>query len=101
MFPHKTFSKGWVAEKPFGVGSLTAALRFSKGWVRKDLNLVMGVGCTYNAYYKAHVYKTATDCYRHNTTRDSRVQDGYLCSSQQMAIRQENERKSLIKGNPF
>ena len=24
---------------------LTAALRFSKGWVQKDLNLVMGIGC--------------------------------------------------------
>ena len=27
------------------IGSLTAALRFSKGSVRKDLNLVMGIGC--------------------------------------------------------
>ena len=26
------------------VGSLTAAPRFSKGWIRKDLNLVMGIG---------------------------------------------------------
>ena len=46
IFPHKTFSKGWVAQEPFVIGSLTAALRFSKGWVRKDLNLVMGIGCT-------------------------------------------------------
>ena len=29
----------------FLIGSLTAALRFSEGWVRKDLNLVMGIGC--------------------------------------------------------
>ena len=28
------------------IGSLIAALRFSKGWVRKKLNLVMGIGCT-------------------------------------------------------
>ena len=28
------------------IGSLTAALRFSKGWVREYLNLVMGIGCT-------------------------------------------------------
>ena len=27
------------------IGSLTAALRFSKGWVRKYLNLVIGIGC--------------------------------------------------------
>ena len=45
IFPHKTFSKGWVAQKPILIGSLTAALRFSKGWVRKYLNLVMGIGC--------------------------------------------------------
>ena len=45
IFPHKILSKGWVAQKPFLIGSLTAALRFSKGWVRKDLNLVMGIGC--------------------------------------------------------
>ena len=30
----------------FLISSLTAALRCSKGWVRKDLNLVMGIGCT-------------------------------------------------------
>ena len=30
----------------FLIGSLTAALRLSKGWVRKDLNLVMGIGYT-------------------------------------------------------
>ena len=29
----------------FLIGSLTAALRFSKGWVRKDLNLRMRTGC--------------------------------------------------------
>ena len=29
----------------FLIGSLTAALRLSKGWVRKNLNLVMGIGC--------------------------------------------------------
>ena len=45
IFPHKTFSRVWVAQKPFLIGSLTAALRCSKGWVRKDLNLVMGIGC--------------------------------------------------------
>ena len=28
------------------IGSLTAALRCSKSWVRKDLNLVMGIGCS-------------------------------------------------------
>ena len=26
------------------IGSLTAALRFSKGWVRKDLNIILGIG---------------------------------------------------------
>ena len=30
----------------FLIGSLTAALRLSKGWVRKYLNLVMGIGCS-------------------------------------------------------
>ena len=42
--PHKICSKGWVAQTPFLIGSFTAALRCSKGWVRKDLNLVMGIG---------------------------------------------------------
>ena len=37
----------------FLMGSLTAALRLSKGWVRKDLNLVMGIGFT---YYVSRVY---------------------------------------------
>ena len=32
----------------FVIGSLTAALRFSKGGVRTDLNLVMGIGCSGN-----------------------------------------------------
>ena len=41
----KICSKGWLAQKPLLIGSLTAALRFSKGWVRKDPNLVMGIGC--------------------------------------------------------
>ena len=27
------------------IGSLTAAPRFSKGWVRKDQNIAMGIGC--------------------------------------------------------
>ena len=27
------------------IGSLTAALRFSKGWVRKDANLGLRTGC--------------------------------------------------------
>ena len=44
IFPHKICSKGWV--NLFLIGSLTAALRLSKGWVRKDLNLVIGIGCT-------------------------------------------------------
>ena len=30
----------------FLTGSLTAALRFSKGWVRKDANLGLRTGCT-------------------------------------------------------
>ena len=41
----KICSKGWVAQKPFLIGSLTAALRLSKGWVRKYLNLLIGIGC--------------------------------------------------------
>ena len=41
----KICSKGWVAQKPFLIGSLTAALRFSKGWVRKDANLGLRTGC--------------------------------------------------------
>ena len=35
----------------FLTGSLTAALRFSKGWVRKDLNLVMEIGCTRSLFF--------------------------------------------------
>ena len=42
----KICSKGWVAQKPFLTGSLTAALRFSKGWVRKDTNLGLRTGCS-------------------------------------------------------
>ena len=39
--------KGWVAQKPYVlIGSFTAALRFSKGWVRKDTNLGLRTGCT-------------------------------------------------------
>ena len=30
----------------FLIGSLTAALRFSKGWVRRDANLGLRIGCT-------------------------------------------------------
>ena len=46
IFPHKTCSEGWVAQKNcLLIGSLTAALRLSKGLVRKYLNLVMGIGC--------------------------------------------------------
>ena len=30
------------------IGSLTAALRLSKGWIRKGLNLAMGIGCNYS-----------------------------------------------------
>ena len=47
----KICSKGWVAQKSFLIGSLTAALRFSKGWVRKDTNL----GCIHiHHYYYYH-----------------------------------------------
>ena len=42
----KICSKGWVAQKPSLIGSLTAELRFSKGWVRKDANLGLRTGCT-------------------------------------------------------
>ena len=42
----KICSKGWVAQKSFLIGSLTAALRFSKGWARKDANLGLRTGCT-------------------------------------------------------
>ena len=41
----KICSKGWVAQKAFFIGSLTAALRFSKGWIRKDTNLGLRTGC--------------------------------------------------------
>ena len=40
----KICSKGWVAQKSFLIGSLTAALRFSKGRVRKDANLGLRTG---------------------------------------------------------
>ena len=47
IFPHNTFCPRVGLPRNFIlIGSLTAALRFSKGWVRKDLNLVMGIGCT-------------------------------------------------------
>ena len=42
----KICSKGWVAQKPFLIGSLTAALRLSKGWVQKDTNLGLRTGCS-------------------------------------------------------
>ena len=42
---HKTFAKGWVAKKLRLIGSLTAALKCSKGWVRKDANLGLRTGC--------------------------------------------------------
>ena len=41
----KICSKGWVAQELFLIGNLTAALRFSKGWVRKDTNLGLRTGC--------------------------------------------------------
>ena len=41
----KICSKGWVAQKPFLIGNLMAALRLSKGWVRKDANLGLRTGC--------------------------------------------------------
>ena len=43
--------RGGLPRNRFSIGSLTAALRFYKGWVRKDLNLVMGTGCTYYCHY--------------------------------------------------
>ena len=47
-FPSQDFFQGLGCPEAFLlIGSLTAALRFSKGWVRKDLNLVMGIGCTW------------------------------------------------------
>ena len=46
----KICSKGWVAQKLFLIGSLRAALRFSKGWVRKDANLGSRTGCNYSYY---------------------------------------------------
>ena len=42
----KICSKGWVAQKPFLIGNLTAALRLSEGWVRKDPNLGLRTGCS-------------------------------------------------------
>ena len=42
----KICSKGWVAQKLVLIGSLSAALRFSKGWVRKDANLGLRTGCS-------------------------------------------------------
>ena len=41
----RLFPRVGLPRNLFLIGSLTAALRFSKGWVRKDLNLVMGIGC--------------------------------------------------------
>ena len=46
IFPHKICPRVGLPRNLLLIGSLTAALRFSKGWVRKDLNLVMGIGCT-------------------------------------------------------
>ena len=41
-----SFPRVGLPRNLFLIGSLTAALIFSKGWVRKYLNLVMGTGCT-------------------------------------------------------
>ena len=41
----KICSKGWVAQKLLLIGNLTAALKSSKGWVRKDANLGLRTGC--------------------------------------------------------
>ena len=41
-----SFPRVGLPRNLFLIGSLTAGLRFSKGWVRKDLNLVMRIGCT-------------------------------------------------------
>ena len=38
----------------FLIGSLTAALRFSKGWVRKDANLGLRTGCTHTPAQKSY-----------------------------------------------
>ena len=45
FFPTIIFPRVGLPRNLF-IGSLTAALRFSKGSVRKDLNLVMGIGCS-------------------------------------------------------
>ena len=45
-FPSQDIFQGLGCQETFLlIGSLMAALRCSKGWVRKDLNLVMGIGC--------------------------------------------------------
>ena len=45
-FPSQDLFQGLGCPETFLlIGSLTAALRLSKGWVRKFLNLVMGIGC--------------------------------------------------------
>ena len=43
---YKTFAKGWVAQKHLLIGNYRSGVRFSKGWVRKDENLITWIGCS-------------------------------------------------------
>ena len=60
----KILSMGWVAQKPCLIGSLKAALRFSKSRIRKDTNLGLRTGCSITLCHgivharlpKIHVY---------------------------------------------
>ena len=42
---YNTFAKGWVAQKHFLIGNYRSVVRLSKGWVRKDENMITWIGC--------------------------------------------------------
>ena len=60
--PYKTFAKGWVAQKHLLIGNYRSGVRFSKGWVRKDKNLITWIGCMPVDNRALTIFSDASEC---------------------------------------
>ena len=58
----KTFAKGWVAQKYILIGNYRSGVIFSKGWVRKDENLITWIGCTAGVCEKKFLLREPRPC---------------------------------------
>ena len=57
---YKTFAKGWVAQKHLLIGNYRSGVRLSKGWVRKDENLITWIGCSATCLIRPRLLSAAS-----------------------------------------